>query len=109
MPAETSITTAQKIKATLAPVTDSVPPKPAKVDGVPTWSIVSGDATVVPSDDGLSADLISADAPGDTVFLVSADAKIGEGFEEIQDTITLHVVGEQAKNLGLTLGQPEPK
>lgn len=107
MPAEVTITNTQKIKATLNIVTDSG--KPAKVDGKPTWSVVSGNATTVVAEDGLSADLVSADEPGDTQFLVEADANLGEGVETISDTVTLHVAGEQAKNLGLTLGTPEPK
>lgn len=109
MPAETTIKNTQKITATLKPVTDSVPPKPAKLDGPPRWEVVSGNATVSPADDGLSAELISSDDPGDTVFLVRADANLGEGVEELSDTITLHVEGESAKNLGLTFGAPVPK
>lgn len=107
MPLELKITNEQKIKVTLTPKTDTG--KPAPVDGVPTWEVVSGNSTVVAAADGLSADLISADDPGDTQFLVKADANIGEGVEEISDIISLSVVGATAKNLGLTAGQPEPK
>lgn len=107
MPLELKITNEQKIKVTLTPKTDTG--KPAKLDGVPTWEVVSGISTVVVAADGLSADLVSADDPGDTQFLVKADADIGEGVEEISDIISLSVVGATAKNLGLTAGQPEPK
>lgn len=102
-----TITNEQKVKVTLAPVTDTG--KPAKLDGIPTWEVVSGIATVVPAPDGMSADLVSADDPGDTQFMVRADADLGEGVEEISDIVTLNVVGATAKNLGLTVGQPEPK
>lgn len=104
---ETTITNEQKIPVTLKPVTDTG--KPAKLDGAPVWTVVSGEATVVPAADGLSADLISSDTPGDTVFLVDGDADLGSGVEDIQETITLHVSGANAKNLGISFGAPVPK
>jgi hypothetical protein len=107
MPVTVSITTEQKVKATLAPVTDTG--KPAKLDGAPAWTVLSGNAQVVVSEDGLSADLISSDDPGDTQIIVKADANLGEGVEEISDIIDLSVVGSTAKNLGITVGTPEPK
>lgn len=107
MPVAVKITNEQKVKVTLTPVTDTG--KPAKLDGTPTWEVVSGNATVEVAEDGLSATLVSADDPGDTQFLVKADADLGEGVEEISDVVTLNVVGATAKNLGLTVGTPEPK
>src|ERR1044071_2117423 len=83
MPAETTLTNEQKVHVTLTPVTDTG--KPAKLDGSPSWSIISGNSQVVVADDGLSADLISADDPGDTEVLVKADADLGEGVQEISD------------------------
>lgn len=107
MPLEVKITNEQKVPITLTPKTDTG--KPAKLDGAPVWSVVSGESTVVPSADGLSADLISSDNPGDTVFLVDADADLGSGVEDLQDTITLTVTGANAKNLGLSAGTPVAK
>lgn len=107
MPVEISITNEQKVKATLTPTTDTG--KPAKLDGAPSWAVISGNSQVVVAEDGLSADLVSADDPGDTTILIKADADLGEGVIEISDTITLTVVGATAKNLGITLGTPEPK
>ncbi len=104
---ETTITNEQKVNVTLKPVTDTG--KPAKLDGAPVWSVVSGDSTVVSASDGLSADLVSSDTPGDTVFLVDGDADLGSGVEDIQETITLHVSGANAKNLGIAFGTPVPK
>lgn len=101
------ITNEQKVRVTLAPVTQSG--KPAKLDGAPTWRVESGNSTVVASEDGLTADLISADEPGDTVAIVEADADIGEGVETISDVIQLTVTGANAKNLGLSAGTPELK
>jgi hypothetical protein len=101
------ITNAQKVNVTLNPRTDSG--KPAKLDGAPTWTVVDGESTVVVAADGLSADLISSDNPGDTTFLVDADADLGSGVEDLQETITLTVAGENAKNLGITVGEPTNK
>lgn len=108
MPAEISITNEQKVPVTLTPETDSG--KPAKLDGKPSVSIVSGNSQVANvSEDGLSFELVSSDDPGDTVVLVKADADLGEGIEEISDTITLRVIGATAKNLGISVGTPVPK
>jgi len=107
MPLELKITNEQKINVTVTPRTDTG--KPAKLDGSPSWTVVSGNSQVVVSEDGLSADLISSDEPGDTIVVVKADADLGEGVEEISDSITLTVIGATAKNLGLAAGAPVPK
>ena len=107
MPLALKITNEQKINVALNPVTATG--KPAKLDGKPTWSVISGDSTIVVADDGLSADLVSSDSAGDTQYLVEADADLGEGVQTISDTIALRVDGAQAESLGLVAGQPTPK
>ena len=102
-----SITNEQKVKLTIKPVTATG--KPAKLDGAPTWTVQSGDSTVTPAPDGLSADFISSDIPGVTVVLLEADADIGEGVEPISESIELTVTGANAKSFGLVAGTPEPK
>lgn len=104
---ETTITNEQKITAALKPVTATG--KPAVLDGKPTWTVQSGDSTIVVSEDGLSAELVSSDTPGDTMYLVEADADLGEGVETVSDVIKLTVAGARAANLGLSLGDPVPK
>ena len=104
---EINITNEQQVNVTLHPVTATG--RPAQVDGAPTWTIQSGNSTVNPATDGLSADLISAETPGDTEVLVEADADLGEGVVPISDIIRLHVAGAQAANLGLVAGDPTPK
>lgn len=104
---ELSITNEQKIPVTLAPKTATG--KPASVDGPPSWSVISGSSTVVPAADGLSAELISSDDPGDTEILVKADADLGSGVEEVSDIIRLTVVGARAANLGLVAGEAVAK
>lgn len=107
MPVEVSITNEQKIPVTLTPVTDTG--KPAKLDGAPTWEVVSGSSTVVVADGGLSAELVSSDDPGDTEILIKADADLGAGVVEISDVIKLTVIGAIAKNLGVSVGAAVPK
>lgn len=105
MPLELKINDEQKVKITATPVTTAG--KPAPLDGPVEFSIIDGDATVERVDDK-SAYLVSA-GPGDTQFLVKADADLGEGVEEISDTVKLTVVGASAANLGLKASPPELK
>ena len=107
MPVEVSLTVEEKVTATLKPVTKTG--KPAKLDSAPVWSVVSGNGTVVPASDGLSAELLSSDTPGDTVYLVDGDADLGSGVVDIQDVITVHSLGANAANLGITVSDPVPK
>lgn len=104
---ELSITNEQELDVTLKPKTATE--KPAPLDGKPTWTKQSGEATFVESEDGLTATLISSDTPGVSTFVVEADAKIGPEFETISDIIQLTVNGAQAANLGLTASDPRPK
>lgn len=107
MPLDLTCTNEEKIQVTLAPVTSTG--KPAKLDGAPTWTVIDGNSTLDVAADGLSAFLVSADDPGDSNFLVKADADLGSGVTEVSDTIRLSVAGAQAKSLGLTAAAPVPK
>lgn len=102
-----SITNEQKVNVTLKPVTATG--KPATLDGAPTWTVASGDSTIEIATDGMSAELISSDTPGETMFVVEADADLGSGVVTINDSIKLTVSGAMAVNLGLSVGTPEPK
>jgi len=104
---EISITNEQQVLVTLNPVTAAGHPAP--VDGIPAWTVQSGNSTVVPAADGLSAQLVSEDNPGDTVFMVSADVDPGPGVTTISDLITLHVSHALAASLGLSEGAVTPK
>ncbi len=104
---EIKLTNEQKVNVTITPRTDTG--KPAKLDGSPTWTVISGNSQVAVSDDGLSADLISSDEPGETQISVKADADLGEGIEELAEVIILTVIGATAKNLGLSAGTPVAK
>lgn len=81
---------------------------PAPVDDVPTWRVVSGDVTVEPAADGLSALIISG-AVGDSVVEVAADADLGDGLVPVTDRVNVRVTDPMATNLGLAADAPEPK
>lgn len=100
MPGEATITNEEKKRFIINPL--SAGGKPARIDGVPAWTVQSGDSTVDVAADGMSAFLISSDTPGDTIYLVQADADLGAGVQNLADTITLHVEGANAANLGLS-------
>lgn len=104
-----SITNEQKVHVKLAPVTASG--EAATVDGIPVWTVVSGAGTVVADADGMGAFLVSTDTIDgvDTVYKVDADADLGPGVIDIQDTITLTTVHAQAQSLGLTADTPVSK
>ncbi len=109
-----TITNSQKVPITLTPrkadKPDGSPGGPANLDGPAKWSVVDGDATITDvSTDGLSATLVSGDLPGVSNILVDADADLGVGVEDLQEVITLTVTGDNAKNLGITVGTPQDK
>jgi hypothetical protein len=103
---EVTITDEQKVPVTLTPLTAAG--HPATVDGIPVWTVKTGDATVVTGADGLSAVLVSG-TDGDSEIGIAADADLGAGIETISATILLHVMAPKAANLGLTAGAPELK
>lgn len=106
MPLTLAITNEQKIKVTLTPTTASG--NPATLDGVPTWTVTSGDATVEPAEDGMSAYLVSGSV-GASNIEVSADADLGEGVRRLTDVTGLNVVPAEAAGLGLIAGEAEQK
>ena len=107
MPADVTLTTEEKVSATLAPKTAAG--NPATVDGAPKWSVTQGDCTVTPSADGLSCDILAGAALADSIVQVDADADLGAGVVTISDVVVLHVQGAQATSLGLTVSAPSPK
>jgi hypothetical protein len=104
---ELKITNEQKIPVSLAPVTATG--VPATLDGAPHWSKTTGDSTFEVSGDGLSVFLIASDVPGESMFVVEADADLGAGVETITDSVKLIVEGAKAVNLGLSAGSAVPK
>lgn len=101
-----TITNEQKVKLTLAPKTDAQ--NPATVENA-VWEVTSGDATLEVAEDGLSAYAISGEANVNSVITVTADKIIGEGVENLTDTVDLAVVAAAASSLGLVIGTAELK
>jgi hypothetical protein len=99
-----TITNEQKVEVTLAPSTAAG--NPATLDGMPTWEVTEGDATLEVSTDGLSAFLVSGAAGVNSKVTVTADADLGEGIVSLTDTIDLAVVLASASTLGLIVGTP---
>lgn len=97
---ELTCTTVQKVHVKVNPKNRKN--KPAALDGAISVDINSGMATAEVDDDGKGAWLIASDMPGDTEFFIRGDADLGEGVEAVQETIILHVLPENAKNLGVT-------
>jgi hypothetical protein len=102
---EANMTTEYWIQAAIAPETDAG--NPAAIDGDPVWSVVSGPGDISELDppDPLKRWLGSL-TPGDTTFLVQADADLGAGTVEVAETFLLHFTNPQAANLHGTLGEP---
>lgn len=107
MPLTIKLTTEQQVLVKLAPVTPKG--KPVDLDGVPNWSVVSGEATLTVAADGKSCTIISPDSAGTSQVLVEADADLGSGVDTISDTIAVDVVHQNATALGLTAEPPTLK
>lgn len=111
-------TNAQKKVVTARPVTGSTPPRPATVDGPIRVSVVSGDGTIE-LDPAAPLGFIAVSGEetvdptvpesGKTVYLVEADADLGEGVRTISDHVVLTVTSEEAQAFGLVEGATLPK
>jgi len=99
-----TITNEEKVQVTLTPTTAAG--NPATLDGVPTWTVTEGDATLEVAVDGLSAFLVSGAADTNSKVEVTADADLGEGVVTLTDTIDLAVVAATASVLGATVATP---
>jgi hypothetical protein len=102
------ITDEQKISFAFVPKTAAG--NPAKVDGVPVWSVSNTDALdLVVGEDGLSA-TVSAKGPlGVAQVIVVADADLGAGVRTLTATADVVVVAAEAATVGLVAGTPELK
>lgn len=84
--------------------------KPAKVDGVPTWSVDNTDVvdSLTPSDDGMSAKLHITDNVGAAQLTVTADADLGSGVTTITSVDTVSVIPGDAVAANFTFGTVTP-
>lgn len=98
------LTTTQKVTLSIQPV--DAKGFPARVDGVPVWSVSDASvANLVTSADGLSVEVF-AGFPGTAQVLVEADADLGAGSRPLQGTLDLIVEPGEAVSLTITAGVP---
>ena len=81
--------------------------RPAKVDGVPSWSSSNIDVATVTdiSTDGLSA-TVKGVAPGLCQVTVTADADLGAGVKNITGFLDVNITGGEAITVELVPGTP---
>jgi hypothetical protein len=102
------LTDEQKVKLSVGFFTKAG--NPAKIDGLPTWA--SSDPsiiTVTVSEDGLSADAVTAGPLGTVQVTVSADADLGEGTRLITGVLDIEVRAAEAVSANIAAGTPESK
>ena len=108
MPLLIACSNEQKVPVTATPVTESG--NPAQIDGALIVTVQSGDGTIEQDPAfPLTFKAVSGSLPGDTVYLVEADADLGAGIVTISDIVTLTVTSATAKSFGLAAGPAEPK
>jgi hypothetical protein len=75
-------------------------------DNPPVWAVETGDSTLRVAADGLSADFISSDFPGETTYSVKGT----RGGALVNDSFTLTVVEAPAEqSFNPVVGTPFPK
>jgi len=102
MPIEVTLTTEEKVRLAISPVTAAG--NPAPVDGAAKWT-VEGACTAEPIDDA-SAWIIAGTAMGDSTVTVAVDADLGAGVVPIGDTCLVHVNNPMASSVGLQADAP---
>ena len=101
MPIEVSMTTEERCRLHITPLTAGG--QPAAVDGPAQWT-VEGTCTVETIDD--TSAWIIAGAMGDSTVSVGCDADLGQGVVPIGDTCLVHVSNPQAESVGLEADAP---
>ena len=110
MPLAIACSNEEQVLVIASPVTGGTPPRPAQVQGALRISVQSGTGTFTQDPDRpLEFQAVSGDEPGETVYVIAADADLGEGETLIQDTVTLTVSGANAAAFGLSAGPVTPK
>jgi hypothetical protein len=79
----------------------------AKVDGIPSFSGDDNLATITPSEDGLSVEVLPKGPVGSFLLQCSADADMGEGVKAIIGELPVEIVAGDAERVELTAGPAE--
>lgn len=98
----------QKVALSVTPV--DAAGNPAKIDGVPLWSIIGaqpGILSLTIAADGLSCELFAAGPLGTAQVQVQADADLGAGVVAITGLLDVEVAAGQAVTLNIAAGVPE--
>lgn len=84
--------------------------KPAKVDGVPTWTASDGTVidNVTAAADGLSATIHILDNIGASQLTVNADVDMGSGVNNVDFVDTVSVIAGDAVAADFTFGAVTP-
>lgn len=85
---------------------------PAPVDANPVWAAKGANPEIlalIPSEDGLSCQVVTVGPLGTAQVEVTADALIGEGVVPLVGLLDVEVVGGQAVSLSINAGAPEPR
>lgn len=83
---------------------------PAPIDGQPTWETsADGIVTVTPSEDGLSAEVVTVGQIGTVQVRASADAVPGAETKLIIGVLDIQVVGGEARVVTLQAGTASSK
>ena len=105
MPAEVSLNSEQRVKATIAPKTTKG--KPSAIQAGSLTAAVDNESATVEMIDESSFWINGTENDGDAIVTVEADADLGEGVVTIRDTVLVHVADAPATQLGLGLGSVE--
>lgn len=80
---------------------------PATVDGAPVWTVSNGVVlSVVPSANGLSAEVVAVGPLGASQVSVIADADLGAGVTALIGTLDVTVVASEAASIIISAGTP---
>ena len=83
---------------------------PAPIDGQPTWETsADGIVTIDPSEDGLSAEIVTVGQIGTVQVRASADAAPGSETKLIIGVLDIQVVGGEARVVTLSAGTASSK
>lgn len=88
----------QKAILTINPTDDKG--LPAVVDGLPVWTVVSGDVNIVVSEDAKTCEVYPNGTEGTVQVDVSVDADRGEGVRTISDSFVGTIAAGEAVSIG---------
>ena len=95
----------QKVSLSIQPL--DAKGNPARVDGVPAWSVSDPSlGTVQAAADGLSA-VFTAQQTGTVQVSVTVDADLGPGVRALSGTLDIQIEPGEAVSIGIIAGVPQ--